>query len=114
MAACQGPAKTAYGYGDTYEPATCNGIDLFGLSGFHVLPTDSLPECRNGWGAFDMNGNLWEHTLEGSERTVRGGAYNCKDSQTLHRCDYVPTDPPSRSGWRPAISGGGSPLRRDP
>lgn len=100
-AACQGSRGTAYAYGDVYEPATCNGIHTFGLDGFHLLPTGSLPMCKNDWGAFDMNGNLWEHTLGGSNRTVRGGAYNCKDSQTLHRCDYVPGDwDPSARGFR--------------
>jgi len=90
-----------YGYGDVYEPSTCNGIHTFGLDGFHLLPTGSLPGCVNDWGAYDMNGNLWEHTLGGSNRTIRGGAYNCKDSQTLHRCDYIPTDwEPSARGFR--------------
>lgn len=27
--ACKGPAETAYTYGNTYAPATCNGIDTF-------------------------------------------------------------------------------------
>lgn len=98
-AACEGPGETVYGYGDTYEPATCNGIDRAGISGFGLLPTGAMPECRNGWGAFDMNGNLWEHVLGGDNTTVRGGAYNCKDSQTLHRCDYVP------GNWEPAARG---------
>ncbi|MCU0694735.1 MAG: formylglycine-generating enzyme family protein [Polyangiaceae bacterium] len=100
-AACEGPQATAYGYGDVYNSATCNGIDTFGLSGFHLLPTGELPGCRSGWGAFDMNGNLWEHVLGGSDQTIRGGAYNCKDSQSSHRCDYVPGDwTPSARGFR--------------
>jgi sulfatase modifying factor 1 len=99
QAACQGRAGTVYGYGDIYEPSTCNGIDTFGTSDFHLLPTGSLSKCKSDWGAYDMNGNLWEHTLNGSERTIRGGAYNCKDSQTLHRCDYVPGD------WEPTARG---------
>jgi len=96
---CEGRAGTAYGYGDTYEPETCNGIDTFGLSGFHLLPTASLPRCHSDWGVYDINGNLWEHTLNGDEKTIRGGAYNCKDSQTLHRCDYIPTS------WEPTARG---------
>jgi formylglycine-generating enzyme required for sulfatase activity len=110
MLACQGPGKTVYGYGDAYEPSTCNGIDLFGIPGFRVLPTGSLPGCVNGWGAYDMNGNVWEHTLEGSARTVRGGAYNCSDSQALHRCDYVPSSwSPSARGFRCCLVPDGSP-----
>lgn len=100
-AACEGSSKTVYGYGDNYEPQHCNGIDLFGRSGFHLLPTGSLPACQSDWGAFDLNGNLWEHVQDGSDRTVRGGAYNCNDSRTLHRCDYVPGNwSPSARGFR--------------
>ena len=99
QAACEGQAGTVYGYGDIYEPETCNGIDTYGLSGFHLLPTASLPNCKSDWGVYDINGNLWEHTLNGSAKTIRGGAYNCKDSQTLHRCDYIP------SNWEPTARG---------
>jgi hypothetical protein len=105
--ACKGAHDTIYGYGDAYEADTCNGIDReFG----QLLPTGSLPECKseveNGQGEivdaiYDMNGNLWEHVLDGSPETVRGGAYNCRDSQLLHRCDYVPGDwSPSARGFR--------------
>lgn len=99
--ACQGTVGTVYGYGDSYEPATCNGIDLFGYGGLHLLPTGTLPRCKSDWGAYDMNGNLWEHVAGGNDTTIRGGAYNCIDSQTLHRCDYVPGDwTPSARGFR--------------
>jgi formylglycine-generating enzyme required for sulfatase activity len=99
--ACQGAAGTVYGYGDSYEPTTCNGIDLFGMQGLHILPTGSLPGCQSDWGVQDINGNLWEHVLGGGDSTVRGGAYNCIDSKTLHRCDYVPGDwTPSARGFR--------------
>lgn len=99
QAACQGKAGTVYGYGDGYQPKTCNGIDTFGLPGFHLLPTGTLQGCHSDWGAYDMNGNLWEHTLGGNRTTIRGGAFNCKDSQTLHRCDYVP------GSWEPSARG---------
>lgn len=99
--ACEGSTRTTYGYGDDYEPETCNGIDLFGRSNFHLLPTGSLPECHSDWGVVDINGNLWEHVLDGSDASVRGGAYNCSDSRTLHRCDYVPGNwAPSARGFR--------------
>jgi hypothetical protein len=97
--ACAGPDGTDYAYGDTYEPATCNGIDTFGRSNFHLMPTGSFSSCTNEWGAFDLNGNLWEHTAAGTDMTIRGGAYNCSDSATLHRCTYVP------ASWRPSARG---------
>ena len=97
--ACQGLAKTTYAYGDTYDKKICNGIDAFGPSKFHLAPTGSFPGCKNTWGAFDLNGNVWERVAGGSGMTVRGGAFNCGDSRTYHRCDYIPND------WKPAALG---------
>jgi sulfatase modifying factor 1 len=128
LVACQGPDKTVYAYGDPYDPLTCNGIDTFcecsagspcaGVSpcpyphcyyncgaSFRLMPTGSFPDCTNEWGVFDINGNLWEHTAGGSDKTVRGGAYNCGDSETLHRCDYVPGWTPSARGFRCCADG---------
>jgi hypothetical protein len=82
---CHGPNGSVYCYGDTYEPTTCNGIDAFGSGSFHLAPTGSFEACVNAWGAFDVNGNVWEMTADG---LVRGGAYNCIDSAALHRCDF--------------------------
>ncbi len=99
--ACRGPDKTAYGYGDSYNPLTCNGIETFGRENFRLLPTGFLDECMNEWRVFDMNGNLWERVAGGDDMTVRGGAFNCIDSATLHRCDYVPGNwIPSALGFR--------------
>ena len=108
LVACQGPDKTVYSYGDGYEETTCNGIDSFGdanLYQFHLTPTGDFPDCVNDWGVLDINGNLWEHTAGGSDRTVRGGAYNCGDSRTLHRCDYIPGWVPSARGFRCCADG---------
>jgi hypothetical protein len=97
--ACEGPDRTVYAYGDHYNPATCNGIDAFGSNAHQLAPTGEFKECTNEWGVFDMNGNLWEHVADGTDQTVRGGAYNCLDSPTYHRCDYVP------GSWTPAARG---------
>ena len=85
VGACRGPDDTEYCYGDTYEATTCNGIDAFGPGGFHYMPTASFPECVNDYGVFDINGNVWEL---GDDGLVRGGAYNCIDSVSLHRCSF--------------------------
>jgi hypothetical protein len=121
--ACEGPEGTVYAYGDDYIPTICNGIDTFcycddeacqdadvcpyphcyhtcGAS-FHLTPTGGLSGCTNSYGVFDMNGNLWEHVLGGDETRIRGGAFNCSDSETLHRCDYIPGNwTPSARGFR--------------
>ncbi|MBN2530331.1 MAG: SUMF1/EgtB/PvdO family nonheme iron enzyme [Deltaproteobacteria bacterium] len=118
---CSGPAQTVYAYGDEYESATCNGIDTFCLcddcqpektcsypfcyndcgAAFKVQPTGSFVGCTNSYGVYDMNGNLWEHVLNGTDASVRGGAYNCGDSKKLHQCSYVPQSwVPSARGFR--------------
>jgi hypothetical protein len=122
---CRGPDNTVYSYGDDYDPETCNGIDkycycdagsdcedqdpcpfphCYGVCGadFHVGPTGSHAGCTNAYGVFDINGNLWEFVQHGAEILPRGGAYNCLNSEQLHRCDYVPSPtflPPAR-GFR--------------
>jgi formylglycine-generating enzyme required for sulfatase activity len=109
--ACKGSDGTVYAYGDSYDPAICNGIDAFGRQSFHLAPTGSFPGCTNEWGLFDINGNLWEHVAGGSDMTVRGGAYNCNDSAALHKCDYVPANwTPSARGFRCCLTptGGGT------
>jgi len=126
--ACAGPDNTEYGYGDDYDPLICNGIDTYcfcdGTScgestpcpyphcysecgaSFRLMPTGSFPSCTNGWGVFDMNGNLWEHVAGGSEMTIRGGAFNFMDLERLHRCSYVPGNwAPSARGFRCCAEG---------
>jgi len=99
--ACHGPDDTVYAYGNVYNEKTCNGIKTYSPDVWHVAPTGSFPDCTNEYGVFDMNGNVWEQTYQGNETTVRGGAYNCMDSETYHRCDYIPkTWTPKALGFR--------------
>jgi len=134
--ACRGPAETNYSYGDDYSATICNGIDkycscdapvcadhdpcpyphCFRTCGatFHLDPTGSAAGCTNGYGIYDINGNLWEHVQGGNDTRVRGGAFNCSNSEQLHRCDYIPsTWTPSARGFRccslglPGLSDGG-------
>jgi hypothetical protein len=118
-----------YSYGDAYDPLACNGIDTYcncsadGTCGnddpcpfagcyyecgadFRLDPTGFHPDCRSPIGVYDLNGNLWEHVLDGDATRVRGGAYNCSDSETFHRCDYVPTTwTPTALGFRCCSTG---------
>ena len=48
-------------------------------TGFHIEPTGLFPGCVDEYGAFDINGNVWE--VVASDRDyrgyeVRGGAFN--------------------------------------
>ena len=120
--ACSGPSGTVYGYGDEYDPTICNSIDTYCLCDstgpcadrepcpfphcynecyalFRLEPTGYFNDCKNAYGVFDMNGNLWEHVQGGDDTRIRGGAYNCMDSERLHRCDYIP------GNWKPSAQG---------
>jgi len=123
---CIGPAETAYAYGDSYEAATCNGIDAgcdchgstsetcecdehggpyagcyYDCGGSYGLEaTGSRGGCTNAYGVWDINGNLWEYVDSSAEYPVRGGAYNCGDSASFHRCDHQPGWNPSARGFR--------------
>ena len=102
IAACRGPEDTEYPYGDTYEPETCNGIDTYGRGSQKLMPTGSFSSCTNGYGVFDISGNVWEID-EDVPGWVHGGAYNCIDSKSLHLCSYnqdFGTDPGSNVGFR--------------
>ncbi|MBI5546353.1 MAG: SUMF1/EgtB/PvdO family nonheme iron enzyme [Deltaproteobacteria bacterium] len=73
---------------------------------FHVAPTGSFGSCKGEWGAFDLNGNVWELVDSSDGRDhVRGGAYNCGDSEALHRCDYEGTFGPPAQGFRCCADG---------
>jgi len=54
---------------------------------FKVQPTGSFPDCTNEYGVYDINGNVWELDSS-SDGHYRGGAYNCSDSEYLHRCTF--------------------------
>ena len=127
---CATLEELTYAYGDDYDPSVCNGIDTYcdcdgdGVSDgdgayphcreecdtdFHVMPTGSFPECTNEFGIFDINGNVWEVVVsDDGINHYRGGAYNCADSERLHRCDYDGAESgsfPSAKGFRCCADG---------
>ena len=58
----------------------------------HAMPTGSFPGCTNEYGAYDLNGNVWELVDNGTvSGEFRAGAYNCIDSERLHKCDFAAT-----------------------
>jgi sulfatase modifying factor 1 len=127
---CATTEDLTYSYGDDYEPATCNGIDTYCdcdgdgepdgdavyphcrqecSTDFHVEPTGSFPACTNVFGVYDINGNVWEVvSTEDGVNHFRGGAYNCSDSEKLHKCAYDGAENggfPSAKGFRCCADG---------
>ncbi len=83
--ACKGPNMYAYSYGDTFDPSFCgNGLD-------EVARAGTRPECRSGWGPFDMSGNFreWTSTFREGSKTrveVKGGVRAAAEKGT--RCAF--------------------------
>jgi Cys-rich repeat protein len=122
--ACRGEQNTDYTYGNDFDPVICNSIDTYCFcepgsvcedqdpcpfphcwdicqAHVHVMPTGSFPDCVNSWGVYDINGNVWElTTADDGLLHFHGGAYNCLDSETLHRCDYDASAGVSAKGFR--------------
>jgi formylglycine-generating enzyme required for sulfatase activity len=91
-AACKGPKKTSYPYGNTYERRRC--ADKSDGS----VTSGSFPRCGNEFGALDMVGNVWEwvDAKNGDYPLVRGGSYKFGEAAN---CDMVsPGSVGTRSG----------------
>ncbi len=92
--ACRGASSYVYPYGNTYNAASCNGLDK-GLGA--AAPTGSITTCQGGYsGIYDMSGNLREWTNDPRSDgtppdpdgyTVRGGAYD--NAAPGLRCDFT-------------------------
>ncbi|MFP4521189.1 MAG: formylglycine-generating enzyme family protein [Fibrobacterota bacterium] len=115
--ACQnGSSDNVYPYGDVYEADICNGIDAFCPGEpyphcfedyryqyvFKPVATGDFSECACREGVYDLSGNVWEWVTgtRGEENHLRGGAYNCGNSEELHKCSYKAGDWASAKGFR--------------
>ncbi|HNT28738.1 MAG TPA: SUMF1/EgtB/PvdO family nonheme iron enzyme [bacterium] len=119
-AACEGPEKNAYHFGNTFDRETCNCVDTFcddfcaehniavcntdancgyEYECFHVMPTGSFPDCTAGDGFFDVNGNVWEVVDNGSGGfLIKGGAFNCASAADRLKCSFS-------AGWTELYAG---------
>jgi len=117
--ACRGPEDESFPYGERHEPGACNDnapsplIKLYGKApppehlGYHEMNhpglnqqgglalTGSFARCENGFGVFDMVGNLHEWTAD-ADGVFRGGYYRdttqhgdgCRYKTTVHGPGY--------------------------
>jgi formylglycine-generating enzyme required for sulfatase activity len=87
--ACKGPLNHIYAYGDTFDPTFCGeGIMTEYQSGQN-------PECRSGWGVYDLSGGMKEWTAtpaksEKGRRVVKGGLLSSAEKGA--RCAYATDD----------------------
>jgi formylglycine-generating enzyme len=105
-AACSNAATRIYPYGNTFDSAACNGVDM---NTGHVVPVGSLAGCQGGVpGLFDMSGNVeeWQNACNGStgqsDQCLDGtGAFDYGDPPTGTRCDFADSD--ARNGEFPDV-----------
>lgn len=92
--ACSNGSTYTFPYGNTYDPAACNGA--FNDAG-HPVAVSSFAGCKSAFGTFDQSGNIseWEDACEPSDGgtsarddrcQARGGDYLSNES--FLRCDH--------------------------
>jgi formylglycine-generating enzyme required for sulfatase activity len=116
--ACRGRKPTTFPYGDEHKAGYCNDSGTAPVVAYDelndprineapntVAPTGSFSHCRNGYGVYDMVGNLHEWTADvhagaggagGTLGVFRGGYYQeahkngegCAYKTVVHAVDY--------------------------
>ena len=139
-AACRGPEARAWGYGDRREPGRCNDqgknpvLSLYGRGHWNwatmnrpdlnqlastLAKTGEHEGCTNGYGVYDMVGNLHEWVADPSG-TFYGGYYQdvasvghgegCGYQTTAHEARYHDYS----TGFRCCAEIAGAPAERAP
>jgi sulfatase modifying factor 1 len=119
LAACRGDPPRAFPYGDAREKGACNDSGISPLHVYYaeapatyldgpmndprlnqtpntVAKTGDYVRCTNGYGVFDMVGNLHEWVMSSGRPTFRGGYYQdthingdgCAYHTTAHAAGY--------------------------
>lgn len=119
--ACAGPDGNTYVWGNTWDREVCNCVDSFcdeycadnGIDPcnlnqncgceyycFRPMPAGSFASCLDTYGAFDINGNVWEIVGDGEGFQIRGGAFNCGGPATRLQCTFEATWTSLYAGFR--------------
>jgi cysteine-rich repeat protein len=100
---CTGSAGNIYVFGNEFDPNICKSFETSCDVNciFSTVPTGSFSGCVNEFGAFDVNGNVWEIVPSQEDPRgweVRGGAFNCGGPQLRLQCTY-------NAGWNGLYAG---------
>lgn len=77
--ACEGKEKRRWPYGNLYDPRMCHDQGYTSQEGGMVQPSGSFSECKTPEDVYDINGNLWEWTMDADNSNIgylKGGGWN--------------------------------------
>lgn len=77
--ACEGGEKRRWPYGNLYDPRICHDQGYTAKEGGMVQPSGSFSLCKTPEEVYDLNGNLWEWTMDAENPDIgylKGGGWN--------------------------------------